>query len=216
MEKENTVTVVAVGGTNSLKVGGTAAAFERLPEASTDYLVRGTKGNSIVNEQPIGIDETRRGAEHRATLALAVDTDAVYGIGIENGLIPEGGSLFDKALFELLMRARWFPAQFGWGKRWLRRWLERFSFYDLAYVCVASHGRRTYATSAGVPCPLWAAIESIITRQQRTAGNFIGEKMGWNAADWHKELAGGLSGRGSLLYEAVFLAVALHLTGRCT
>lgn len=214
-EDRDAVVRVSVAGTNALKVGATDAAFKRLPEAA-DYAVRGSKVGSVANEQPIGMEEMKRGAAYRGEAALAADPDACYGVGIENGLIPEGGSLLDRTLFGLLKAAGWFPARFVWGRTWLRSWLKRFSFYDPAVVCVVSPMRRTFAVSAAVPCPTWAAIESILTRQQRTAGSFIGERMGWDTADWHKELAGGLSGREPLLSEAVFLAVALHLTGRCS
>ncbi len=210
---KNNTTIVAVGGTNSLKVGGTSAAFKRLPEATTDYVVRGTKAGSIVNEQPIGMVETKRGAAYRAEAAFVADKDAAVGVGVENGLIPEGGSVLDRLLFTLLLASRWFPARFGWGRAWLRKWLGRFSFYDLAFVCIVDRTSRTFSMSAAVPCPQWAAIESIMTRQQRTAGSILAEKTGWDGANWHKTLTGGLSDRGSILYEAIFLAVALHLTG---
>jgi inosine/xanthosine triphosphatase len=72
----------AVGSLNPTKVGAARTVMARL---GCDR-VEGVAVPSGVPEQPIGWDETRRGAEQRARLAQA-GLGARYGIGMEGGVL---------------------------------------------------------------------------------------------------------------------------------
>src|SRR5262249_39704027 len=76
---------IAVGSTNPVKIGAARAVLGPLaPNATID----GVAVASTVSEQPLGDDETIRGAIARARAALA-DTGADYGVGIEGGVVEE-------------------------------------------------------------------------------------------------------------------------------
>jgi inosine/xanthosine triphosphatase len=79
------ITRVAVGSTNPVKVGAARTMVQRLaPRAE----VVGVAVPSGVPDQPWGDDETRRGAIARARAARAAH-DADLGIGIEGGVVAE-------------------------------------------------------------------------------------------------------------------------------
>jgi inosine/xanthosine triphosphatase len=79
------ITRVAVGSTNPVKVGAARTMVQRLaPRAE----VVGVAVPSGVPDQPWGDDETLRGAIARARAARAVH-DADLGIGIEGGVVAE-------------------------------------------------------------------------------------------------------------------------------
>ncbi|MEO8334365.1 MAG: inosine/xanthosine triphosphatase [bacterium] len=79
---------IAVGSKNPVKIGAARAVFARLaPEASVD----GVAVPSGVSDQPWGDDETIRGAVARAHAARAA-LDADWGVGIEGGVIDDGGT----------------------------------------------------------------------------------------------------------------------------
>jgi inosine/xanthosine triphosphatase len=79
------ITRVAVGSTNPVKVGAARTMVQRLaPRAE----VTGVAVPSGVPDQPWGDDETRRGAIARARAARAAQ-DADLGVGIEGGVVAE-------------------------------------------------------------------------------------------------------------------------------
>ena len=79
---------IAVGSKNPVKVGAVQAVLARIaPEAS----VEGVAVPSGVSYQPWGDEETIRGAlarAHAARVALGAD----WGVGIEGGVIDDGGT----------------------------------------------------------------------------------------------------------------------------
>lgn len=95
-------TRVAVAGTNELKVESTQLACDRLAVllSGPAFLATKTKvPKTDVFEQPIGIEESLRGAERRAEAARLADTEATYAVGIENGIIyATNGTWIDLAV----------------------------------------------------------------------------------------------------------------------
>lgn len=86
---DNTCTVV-VAGTNELKIDACQIAIDRIHEKKPFTVLpkaTGVKVPSAVFEQPIGIEESLRGATRRAEAAKKASPDATYAIGIENGII---------------------------------------------------------------------------------------------------------------------------------
>lgn len=82
------ISQVAVGSTNPVKLAAVRAVLQRLePRAHVD----GIAVPSGVPDQPVGDDETIRGATNRAHAARAA-RDADLGVGIEGGVVdtPHG------------------------------------------------------------------------------------------------------------------------------
>ncbi len=76
---------VVVGSTNPVKINAVRAVFARVaPEAA----VSGHAVPSSVPDQPVGDEETIRGATARALGALAL-SGADVGVGIEGGVVHE-------------------------------------------------------------------------------------------------------------------------------
>ena len=80
---------VGVGSTNPVKV---AAARNILARLATSARVEAVKVASTVSDQPFGDNETIRGALARAHAARQA-LGAELGIGIEGGVVDEGGSM---------------------------------------------------------------------------------------------------------------------------
>jgi len=78
--------LVVVGSTNPVKIAAVQAVVQRVWPGC---MVRGAAVESGVSSQPIGDDETRRGAAIRARRALDGDGDADLGIGLEGGVVRE-------------------------------------------------------------------------------------------------------------------------------
>jgi inosine/xanthosine triphosphatase len=84
------VVSVAVGSTNPVKLAATRAVFQRVARAAS---VEAVSVESTVPAQPIGDEETVRGALARARAARAV-AQAELGVGIEGGVVRDDtGSL---------------------------------------------------------------------------------------------------------------------------
>jgi inosine/xanthosine triphosphatase len=79
---------IAVGSTNPVKVG---AARVVLAHVAPGAAVEGVAVPSGVSDQPWGDEETIRGAIARAHAARAA-LDADWGVGIEGGVIDDGGT----------------------------------------------------------------------------------------------------------------------------
>jgi inosine/xanthosine triphosphatase len=73
---------VAVGSTNPVKIGAAARIFS---ERFAPVVVQGVDVPSGVAHQPVGHEETQRGAVNRARAALAA-ADADWGVGLEGGV----------------------------------------------------------------------------------------------------------------------------------
>jgi inosine/xanthosine triphosphatase len=80
---------IAVGSTNPVKIGAVRAVLGPLAPSAT---IAGVAVVSTVPDQPVGDDETIRGAIARAHAAL-VARGADLGVGIEGGIVeePDGG-----------------------------------------------------------------------------------------------------------------------------
>jgi len=76
---------IAVGSTNPVKIGAVRAVLGPLVPSAT---IGGVAVASSVPDQPIGDDETIRGAIARAQAALTA-CDADLGVGIEGGIVEE-------------------------------------------------------------------------------------------------------------------------------
>jgi inosine/xanthosine triphosphatase len=76
--------LVVVGSSNPVKIAAVRAVIERLwPTCS----VRGFPVESGVSAQPLGDEETQRGAQSRARRALADCADADLAVGLEGGVV---------------------------------------------------------------------------------------------------------------------------------
>jgi inosine/xanthosine triphosphatase len=80
---------VVVGSKNKIKLQAVTLAFKRL---GTCVDVVGVSVKTSIPPQPIGIDDTVKGAIERASKALGKESGAVLGVGIEAGLVSWGGS----------------------------------------------------------------------------------------------------------------------------
>src|SRR5215831_314554 len=76
---------IAVGSTNPVKIEAVRAVLGPLSPHAT---ISGIAVASTVPDQPVGDDETIRGALARAEAALAA-TGASFGVGIEGGVVNE-------------------------------------------------------------------------------------------------------------------------------
>lgn len=74
-----------VGSMNQVKVGAVRELIEDYP-AFAGAVVEGMDVESNVRHQPMTLEETIRGARHRAQQAY--ESGADYGVGIEGGLTP--------------------------------------------------------------------------------------------------------------------------------
>lgn len=83
--------VMSVGSASPLKISAVRAACRRAGVAGEAVPVAATSG---VPMQPVGRDETLRGARNRARAAAAAGG---IGVGIENGIVREGGRWLDIA-----------------------------------------------------------------------------------------------------------------------
>eukprot|EP01062_Namystynia_karyoxenos_P030249 TRINITY_DN22612_c0_g1_i1.p1 TRINITY_DN22612_c0_g1~~TRINITY_DN22612_c0_g1_i1.p1 ORF type:complete len:212 (+),score=43.57 TRINITY_DN22612_c0_g1_i1:76-636(+) len=166
--------VVAVGTTSQAKLAAVASAFSlAFPGRYVD--VRPFQSASGVNEQPVGHEETLRGAANRLGAARSSAGESCdYACGLENGIVaidfPEG-------------------ALHGADAAPCTRW------YDLAWVIVADarSGRRAAAHSTGVEFP---AVDVAAAQAQgvasTTAGSRMQERTGCDGKDPHKWLTRGL------------------------
>ena len=83
------ISKVSVGSTNPVKIAAVRAVLSRVVPG---VVVTGVAVPSSVRDQPVGDEETIRGALARARGALAA-ADADLGVGIEGGVVddPDGG-----------------------------------------------------------------------------------------------------------------------------
>lgn len=82
--------LVAVGSKNKIKIQAVRLAFKRL---DVHVEVVGVNIETSTPPQPIGIDDTVKGAIERASEALEKKRNATLGVGIEAGLVSWGVSL---------------------------------------------------------------------------------------------------------------------------
>jgi inosine/xanthosine triphosphatase len=73
-----------VGSENRVKIGAVQKAFQLL---NFDAEIIGVEVKTSITDQPIGINETVKGALERASGALIKRPDADLGVGVEAGLV---------------------------------------------------------------------------------------------------------------------------------
>ena len=78
---------VVVGSTNPVKIAAVRVVLERIGARAR---VDGIAVASGVRDQPVGDDETIRGATQRARAVLA-ETDAEFAVGLEGGVVDARG-----------------------------------------------------------------------------------------------------------------------------
>lgn len=83
--------LVIVGSRNPVKISCTDAGFHQVFEGT--YLVEGLNVSSDVEDQPIGDEQTFKGALNRAKNSKAVFPEADYWVGIEGGIEKFQGEL---------------------------------------------------------------------------------------------------------------------------
>lgn len=96
------MSTVHVGSQNSIKVVAVEDAFNAVwPDEDWDVI--GFAVESGVAEQPIGYDAVRDGAFNRAYQALHNEPTALYGVGLEGGLIRFGDVWMECGIIAVLM-----------------------------------------------------------------------------------------------------------------
>lgn len=83
---------IAVGTESALKIRAVETVMDK-----HNILTRivPVKAESLVGDQPIGLSQMQTGARNRALHARRILDDGDCYIGIENGLVPQGGQWFD-------------------------------------------------------------------------------------------------------------------------
>lgn len=76
--------LVIVGSKNPIKLSSTEEAFSAA--FFKDFLVNGVNAGSLVSDQPMGDEETLRGAINRAKNSQIAFPEADYWVGIEGGV----------------------------------------------------------------------------------------------------------------------------------
>lgn len=83
---------VVVASTNPVKIDAARRGFVAMfPDVA--FVVSGVSAPSGVRDQPLGDDETLRGAATRAANARALAPDADYWVGIEGGVSDVDGAM---------------------------------------------------------------------------------------------------------------------------
>lgn len=157
---------------------------------------KGFNAASDINEQPVGTAETKLGAHNRIThlkkMAVGnVKENAVQVyVSMENGIMPE--------VVDDLRN----PQEFLDEQR-------QTAWVDRCYVIVkVYHKGKEFEGSAfsqGVTTPLHAVKAAEAADWEKTCGSFIEERYGFNAKDWHGQMAG--VGRQKLMEDAIFHAL---------
>jgi inosine/xanthosine triphosphatase len=91
--------LLAVGSLNPVKIGAVRVVMQRvaaegLMPGVPAATVEGLEVSSGVSDQPVGDEETHRGALSRARAALAGLPGAEYGVGLEGGILKLAGEVY--------------------------------------------------------------------------------------------------------------------------
>lgn len=89
---------IIVGSTNPVKIGAVEEVFSQY---YSNCEVVGVAVGSGVSEQPIGEEETRRGAVNRAKQSIG---NGEYGVGLEGGVTMIEGKMFECAWVAIVNR----------------------------------------------------------------------------------------------------------------
>lgn len=176
--------IFALGSTSPHKIAACKAAFESLDNWSggdPELQLRPVAVASGVPPQPIGLEQTRRGALQRAEAALQEVPEARYAIGIESGIVRMGGyhSIdLDLAVVAVVTRS-------------------------------PENTPVVYTTSVGVPVPSKYVNASLAAQQQTEAGKFYAEEHGCDPTDFTSEVTRGVLSRVELTMQAVLAALSI-------
>jgi non-canonical (house-cleaning) NTP pyrophosphatase len=164
---------IAVASTSVQKLDAVRAAF--------GGQVVGVAAASTVSDQPVGIDETTRGAKNRmlALLEDACCSSVDYAVAIENGLLR---------------------STVGKEELWV----------DIAVVLVrhVASGKEAVATSAGVQFPTASVGDWAEAGGDGTVGEVIAEDLRCDKQDPHVALTKGAFARTALLEHAIRVAAS--------
>ena len=88
---------IIVGSQSPIKINAIKDAFR-------SFTVIGVNCNSSVHEQPVGLEETEKGARHRAKCAFDSfkNMNLYYAIGIENGMVSTENGWVDLAAIVII------------------------------------------------------------------------------------------------------------------
>lgn len=84
--------LIIVGSKNPVKISCTESAFSEA--FSKSFLVNGVNTSSGVSDQPVGNEETLKGAKNRATNAKKTFPEADFWVGIEGGVDEDEHGMF--------------------------------------------------------------------------------------------------------------------------
>lgn len=161
------------------------ASGEVFPDGELD--VQGAKAASEINEQPVGHEETLRGALNRLRNLKRIVGDTRYDllVSMENGI---------------------FPVQID----------NRQAWFDLGWVVVEdAYGNQRFAHSTGIEFDA-TAVEEARRRgfEKTTAGSIIAERTGADATDPHAHLTGGKVPRSDMLKQSLKTALGQLLQNK--
>ena len=189
---------VFVTSANALKIQASKDAIkqwlvELFPgETGWNITEEGFEVPSEVDEQPHGIEITKKGALNRLNnmkvklvqKKRASENTITILVSLENGLIPEKHLGFKNPDTFLDKGVVWVDRCCVIGEIWF----QKKSWNIMGF-------------SEGVTTPLNEVMCAAKTNWSKTAGSFIAEKYGWNAKDWHIGICG--KGRQVIMTEAI-------------
>jgi non-canonical (house-cleaning) NTP pyrophosphatase len=181
---------IYVASNKQLKMNASKEAIQSLMQGYLQSVTMEVLGchaaESNIKEQPVGVDETKKGAKNRIDnlrkqlhikqVFASTESDDVLRIyvSMENGIIKEKlNGVKDKDLFETEDHMVW---------------VDRcYIICEIYYNC---HKKKVKGFSDGVTVPLEFVEASRNSDFNTTAGDFIAKKWDTNGTDWHLKLAG--------------------------
>jgi len=163
---------VAVGSTKQQKCQAVERIFSSISQGASPILVS-INAHSGINEQPVGLDETLKGACNRLTAARKAHPNSEFAVGIENGIV--------KTVHEAQVH-----------------WID-FAWVAIDHIS----GRRAIASSTGVEFPLDLVQEAERRGFNKvTVGSLIAEKYRCDSSDPHSFLTNQSVSRVDMLVQA--------------
>jgi hypothetical protein len=150
---------IAIGSESAVK----REAVERAFPGAEVLVVSGFV--SAVPAQPVGAEETERGAQHRAHAARERHPDADLCIGIESGMIREAGAWVDRACIVAISGG-------GGGGKTTVGWSEALAIPDQASIVIAEPPLAEQ--------PVWSQLKDphvVVTGGKRSRADFIADAL---------------------------------------